>query len=905
MNKILLLSIWMLLLSHIAKSQNKAIVKGIVKDSLTKTAQEYATVAIVNTKDTSLISYTITDKTGGFKLSGIPTDKSTKLIISYIGFDTKRILLQLKGGQELNLGEIFITGKILNEVVIQGERSPVVMKKDTIEFNTEAFKTRPNAVVEDLLRLLPGVQVNNDGSILVNGKDVSKLLIDGKRFFGNDPKVATRNLDADMIDQIQVYDDREDDPDHKQSDNDTKKIINLKMKSKIKKSTLGKIHGGLGTRDRYEIGGMISSFRDTLQVSVIGLSNNLNSTGFSVNELYSMGGFDRSGGGQYYDGTFGGNNWGGGLQKVISGGLNLNNDYPTLKTNFNYFYTNTKTINRTTALQEQSLDNTVLTSSSLSNSDRNSQRNAFGGLIEWNVDTLSKLKYEPKFEFKPERNTYVSNDFSFNTQIPKLNESGNNNRENTFNRAFSHNLNYYRRFSRKGESLTINHSLSLSNNQTEGFNYSNLVSFVNTADSKLFDRFLDNGNNDNLVALALTYNYPLSKKLTAELFSNSRYLIKTDQSFTYENNAQNGKYDQLLSNQSSDLHRLGFIQNIKPQLSYQLSDKLTIKIGLDGEFQYINNKFNAGIKDIPQHFYKFFPLLKIMGSGYALDYYEYLDHPQIAQMQPIAREYSPLYKIIGNPNLRPKHLRIINGSYYKYNYATQFNTYVYSQATFSENNIVSRTTVDELGNTTSSYVNRSGGFDLNINASVSKQFKKSQKWQIGLNTNLYTNSRSGAFFLNGLEGKQFYYSIVTGQGISFNYNSLVTLNAKYDLSASITKYREVDFKSVSTLTHTIGSDVNLRLPKKIIIDAKYGYNFNPQIPQGFPKTSHILNIATSLLMLKKDRGQLKVSVYDLLNQNISVNRYAYNNSIYTSDQLILKRYFMINYQYKLNIYKSK
>ena len=245
MNKTLLLSILLLLLGTVAKSQNKATVKGLVKDSLSKTAQEYATVAIVNTKDTSLISYTITDKTGAFKLSGIPTDKSTKLIISYIGFDTKRILLHLKAGETLDLKEIFITGKSLNEVVIQGERSPVVIKKDTIQFNTEAFKTRPNAVVEDLLRLLPGVQVNNDGSILVNGKDVSKLLIDGKRFFGNDPKVATRNLDADMIDQIQVYDDREDDPDHKQSDNDTKKIINLKTSSRKSKKLPNLTEAGL------------------------------------------------------------------------------------------------------------------------------------------------------------------------------------------------------------------------------------------------------------------------------------------------------------------------------------------------------------------------------------------------------------------------------------------------------------------------------------------------------------------------------------------------------------------------------------------------------------------------------------------------------------------------------------
>jgi hypothetical protein len=192
----------LLIFSSAVFAQNKGAIKGNILDSVSKAPIEYATVAIINAKDTSLISYTLTQKDGAFKLSGIPTGIETKLIISSMGYGTFRKNFVFKQGENANTGSVFLGPRILNEVNIKGERSPVVIKKDTLEFNTEAFKTRPNAVVEDLLRLLPGVQINMDGSILVNGQTVSKLLIGGKRFFGSDPTIGTKNLDADLVDKV-------------------------------------------------------------------------------------------------------------------------------------------------------------------------------------------------------------------------------------------------------------------------------------------------------------------------------------------------------------------------------------------------------------------------------------------------------------------------------------------------------------------------------------------------------------------------------------------------------------------------------------------------------------------------------------------------------------------------------
>ncbi|ATP57594.1 hypothetical protein CPT03_14485 [Pedobacter ginsengisoli] len=307
MKNILLLFLLFFCTTLVSNAQNNASIKGTIIDSATSSPLGYSTVAVVNARDTSLVSYTVTKDDGTFQLLRLPTTRSLKLIVSYVGYESYRQVIALKTGM-LDLGTLKLTGKSLGEIVITGEQSPVVMKKDTIEFNAEAFKTRPNALVEELLRLLPGVQINENGEVLVNGKGTSRILIDGKEFFGTNQLIALRNLDAEMIDKIQVYLDRENDPDRKINETNLQNVINLKLKSAVKKSTLGKFMGGIGSRERYEASGIVSSFRDTLQFSLMGAANNLNSTGFSYNDLQSMGGFNRSGSDQVDYGNFGGAN---------------------------------------------------------------------------------------------------------------------------------------------------------------------------------------------------------------------------------------------------------------------------------------------------------------------------------------------------------------------------------------------------------------------------------------------------------------------------------------------------------------------------------------------------------------------------------------------------------------------
>jgi hypothetical protein len=313
----------LILLACFCQAQTKHNITATIVDSASKQPLELTTVALLDTRDSSLISYTLPDKSGVFMLRNVRDDQHVRLLISHAGYGSIHYNLKFTGSQVLNLGTLTMSPKMLAEVTIKGEVVPIVIKKDTIEFNAEAFKVRPNAVVQDLLKKLPGVQIDRDGTITVEGKNISKLKVDGKDFFANDPKIVSRNLDADMVAKVQIYDDRENDPDHLLPDYEVKKIINLKFKKKFHNATFGKIVAGAGTQGRYDIDGLYNtSVNNNLQISFIGNSKNLGSTEFVGTSLVGFG-----------PGT--------GIPQNTNAGVNINEDFgKKAKLNLAYTYSN-------------------------------------------------------------------------------------------------------------------------------------------------------------------------------------------------------------------------------------------------------------------------------------------------------------------------------------------------------------------------------------------------------------------------------------------------------------------------------------------------------------------------------------------------------------------------------------
>src|SRR5215204_2508085 len=293
-----IISLCIVLFFVLTKLSAQGTVKGKLIDSVSKNPLGLATITVFKATDTALITYRLSNPEGEFKVPGLPLNTMCRVIISFSGYGAFRKEFTLTNDIPVDFGNVVMNpvSKSLEEVLVIAERPPVTVRKDTIEFNASSFKTLPTSLVEDLLKKLPGIQVDGEGNITANGRRVNRIMVDGKSFFGDDPKMATRNLPANVIDKIQVTDDK--DEAARNSDGDLTnvgQVINLTLKKGVKKGWFGKLYAGAGTKDRYEIGGIANIYRDTMQLSVLGFSNNLNRSGFSFKEIQDIGGFSRSG----------------------------------------------------------------------------------------------------------------------------------------------------------------------------------------------------------------------------------------------------------------------------------------------------------------------------------------------------------------------------------------------------------------------------------------------------------------------------------------------------------------------------------------------------------------------------------------------------------------------------------
>jgi hypothetical protein len=894
-----LLFFFFLLISAASFAQNKANVKGRVVDSLSSTPIEFATVAILDNRDTSshLLSYTITDKNGAFALHNIPQGIPIKVFISFVAYQPYRKVITLKT-DALDLGDIKLNIKELNEVVIKGERLPIVIKKDTIEFNAEAFKVRPNAVVEDLLKKLPGLEVGSDGTITVMGKDVTKVLVDGHEFFSADTRMATKNIDADMIDKIQVYDDRENDPDHLIPASKLNKIINLKFKKAYKKSIFGKGYAGAGTGGHYQVGGLINTFRDTLQVSILGSSNDLNNTGFDFNDLYGSGGLNRGGEAISRAGiAFGGG--GTGKQTSTNAGFNINTDYgKKLKVNFAYIYKKENSEYNTLTKRQQFLADTTVFGNSANKRNGNNSSHAISSTIVWQPDDKTRLRYTPYINISNNTSANQTTGNSYSNFTNPINISTNTSNASGNNINFSQALNYNRQLKKKGASINIDHTLTFSPRNNTNFDNTSLTSYVAALPSYAFNQLGDNRSRSSDASLSAGISYPVTEKVKVDVNAQASYGHNLDKISTYDYNPATGEYDSFLLEKSNNLARDKWMQGINPGLNIELKKDINLRMHFNTQFQQVNNAFGRGAADLDQHFVFFMPNINFNMKGFSVDYSRYTFLPNIGDMVPYTVVFSPSSSVTGNPLLKPTSSNSFSINYSKYNFQTRTSYNVRASVVFYENSVFRRRTLDAQSVETSTPINRDGRYNMNFSGYINKQLKKEGDVQLNASTNINLTKSHDFFVLNRMDGFQESYRGTLNEHVTFNYKDVFELSPQYRLSYTYTSYSGVNYESQKYITHAFDTHFRVNMPFKANIDGNYTYSYNPLVPAGFQKSSNLLNVSLARQFLKKDKGEIKFSCYDLLNQNINTYRYINQNSITDTQSQIIRRYFLLTLQYK-------
>jgi len=871
-----------------AEAQNRGMVKAIVLDSVTNQPVQLATVSVLTVKDSSLVAYTVTDKNGAFILRNLHEEPS-RLLISHVGYQSIHVSLKLEKDKVIDLGKIYLSGKILQEVTVRGERIPVLMKKDTIEFDAEAFKTRPNAMVEDLLKKLPGIQIDMDGTITVNGHDISKIKVNGKTFFANDPTVATRNLQADMISKVQVYDDRDDDPDHLVPDYKVKKIINLKFKKKFAKGILTTIGAGGGTQDKYVATGFLAKFQDDMQLSAKLNSDNISSTGsFSGN----YGGFN-----PFPSGLSG-------IKTTSTGNLDFTKDITKkLKLHLEYRFENSVSDNNSNTKTQQDISDTIFNTLAENMQHQRANNQVFHAETEWRPDSLTIIKYYPNLDYSYGSNINSSNSIESTTYLPLLNSITSSNNGSNTSFQYTHSLNYYRKLNKDGASLTISNNLSFHPANSLGFNNQNLISFVAALPSDTLRQSAKNNNDDASEALNADYHYPITKKLSADVVLIGLHDQNEGDLVTYDEDFKTGLYNIFIPDQSSDLVRTLWGESLTPQLTYNFTDKISVKVGLTGQTQQIDNHFNSYTNDLDQKFYYLLPSGEIHVNAFTLSYSESVQQPSINNLQPITIVYSPLYTFTGNPNLKPTYRHTIGLNYWKYQYATGLNIFAFARVVLETNTIINEQSINAEGAEVASPINRNGRFTAALNGNVSKQFKKRGKWQLTVNTTLNTTDSHNFFIVNQQNGFQNTQTIMFAPNVNVVWNDLVSFQPFYKINYTFTQYQLVNFPIANYLTQGGGTAVDISLPKNFRWRASYNYSYNPLVAPGFQRSSNLVNFLVSKRIQKDGKGEIGLICYDTLNQSVSSSHSVAANTISDVQNEVQRRYLLLTYTYHFNKFK--
>lgn len=905
-------------LAYLFTLAQQGAIRGVAFDTLTKQPVVSATITLLQKKDSSLVSFTMTDAKGHFTLTGLAYGEY-RLMVTHINYhNSNRFITINNTHREVDLGQLALTdkSKMLDEVIVTAEAPPVTLVGDTVQYNAGSFKTVPNASVEDLLKKLPGIKVEKDGTVKAQGQEVKKVMVDGKEFFGTDPKIATRNLPADAIDKVQVYERMSDQAQLTGfDDGNSEKTINLTLKKDKKKGMFGKITAGAGNKDRYEGKFNVNSFKGARQLSVIGMGNNTNAEGFSFRDMLSFNsGMNREaagGGPRIQINMANDNNNGGntndGIKTIWGGGINYNNIIGN-KTEFtsNYFY-NRYSPNTESWTQRQYFlpDSSYFYNQHAQTQNlNNSHKLNLGADIQ--IDSFHSLKISPSLGYQQSSSKIYSDYQTLSAeQLPG---------SDGFSDAYSYNegfnvrndLLFRKKFKQKGRTF----SLSLQNNWNTSDGDGSLITantFRNAAGQKVrtdsIDQQYTSSSDLSGYTARAVYTEPLFKKSLLEFSVAKSHTKSTSSKLTYDYNETSSKHDLLNEALSNDYENIYGYNSAGFRWRMQ-QNKWNLSAGVNWQQSELEGKIISGNKDsvIGQSFYNWLPNARFQYSftrykTLRLNYTTSTNQPTVSQLQPVPDISDPLNIRAGNPDLKQDFTHALLLNFFSVNPFQNKNLFAFVNLRRTDNKIVNYDIIDSLGVKTTMPVNVDGVYD--INGDISWGFPlKFIKGDVNLSTGAgYTKSKQ---FINGVMNGIDALDIGPNLRLDFSLSEKLDLILNGGFSYYKTKYSLQPALNTEYFNQVYSSELSWQLPHNFFFNTEFTYTINSQRAAGFNTEVPLWNAWISKQFLRFNRGELKFSAFDLLNRNIGVSRNANQNYIEDKRVVTLQRFFMLSFTYSLS-----
>ncbi|MCX2739405.1 TonB-dependent receptor [Pontibacter anaerobius] len=895
----------MLLVAMLQAFAQTTSVTGSVQSGSDKTALPGANVVLTRTANAAK-TVTATDGEGNFRFERVAQGQYT-LEINYIGFQNFSRTFQVAGAP-VNLGPLMLQdgATAIQEVQIIGRAPLGEQKGDTSQFNAKAFKTAPDASAEDLVTKMPGVTVQ-DGKIQAQGEDVQQVMIDGKRYTGEDVNSAVRNLSADMVESVQVFDGQSDRAAFSGFDDGNRlKTLNFVTKKEKQHGYVGKASAGYGTDERYMLGATVNYFNGSQRITATGLTNNINMFDFSIGETPGGGMRGRRG-------------WGGespnGIINTNTFGLNYNDMWgKKMEVSGNYNYSNRDVINNQYRFRDFVNSDTTYTENSLNQKITDSHR--FNFRLQYNINENNRLLIRPNVTIQ-RNESLVGRNASTIANGDELTNSINSDNVDNASLNLGNTILYSHRFGDSGRILTTEIETRYTNTAGETYQRENTTNFLDEERNVDRNQFIELDRANFSWSGNLDYSQRLAEKSRLQLEYNISNRDNDSDKRTYDYVEGEG-YSEFNSPLSNTFQNNYVAQRFGPSYQYK-NEKSSFQLNaryqyatLRGESEFpelysLKRDFN-NVLPSAEYEYKF-----SKSTNLRINYRTTTNEPSVDQLQDVLDISNPLRPSIGNPSLGQEYQNRLFMRFRKFNAETNqvFFMGIFGTMTqdYITNSIYTRDVPFELPE---SYTYRPGArFSRPVNLdgywSVRSFFNYGQPVNF-ISSNFNVNGSVGYSRTPGMINEEINYANNTNFRVGLNLSS--NISEKVDFNVSTSGSYELVENTLNTTqnnnyyNHSSNLRLNATIWKGLVYRTELNHQFNSGLSEGVDQAYLLWNMSLGKKVFKNQQGEISLSVNDLLKQNVSIERNIAADYVEDVQSTVLQRYFMLTFTYNLRKFIS-
>ncbi|MFV8269061.1 outer membrane beta-barrel protein [Flavobacterium sp. GT2N3] len=907
-------TITILFLFSFSAFSQKTNLSGLLTDGSENKPIYNSVVALLTPKDSILYKFTRSDKEGNFNFKNVKAGNYILMTAhsQYADYVDAIIVEE----DEKKMGTIALMSKInaLREVIIK--TGSIKIKGDTTSYRASDFKVDANANVEELLKKLPGIQVDKNGVIKAMGETVEKVLVDGEEFFGDDPGMAVKNLRADAVKEVQVFNKKSDQAEFTGiDDGDTKKTINLKLKEDKKKGYFGKIDAAnqsfTDTDSRYNTNLMFSSFKGKRKLSAFLLNGNTGQDGLGWQDSEKFGARDDismnmdDDGNVSYEWT-GGNNdeepyvdTQNGFIKNTNAGLQYSNKWNDKQTlNLSPKYNNQIYTNNKSSFTQRQVGETQLNENRSTVSNVNRSNFKLNAIYDVKLDSINSIKFTAKTNFyNTESDEFTNGETTGGDGLLK------NKQEKTFNtnsdkESLSASILYKHKFATARRTFSVNGSWNTLNTDSNNFLKSSNESYdagVFSSRDDVDQNKIGEKTNQNL-AVNVTYTEPIGKKFAMQFAYQVAHNTGESNYLTYDYSDATGKYDVVVNSLSNQFKQTITTNKPNVKLSYN-AKKINYSFGSGFGFTSFDLQDQTLNKEYKRSYTNFFPTANFSykyksNSNLRLNYQGATRQPTIDQLQPLRNNQDFFNQTLGNPDLKQSFTNSVNISHNSYSILTESHFYQNISFRTTSNLISYNKDIDpESAKTISTPINTNGNFSGNFYFGYGFKIKKID---LQVNLNPSVNYNKSALSINNKINN----SNTLNSGFSIYLNKSKEKKYEFSLSNRFSNNRNSTSQNnevKSFNTNNLDLDIGVYFREKWKLSTDYNLNSRQKTVDFQTNLTNQLWNARLQRTFKNDEFTAYILVRDILNQNIGINRYVYENIIGEEQNDRLKRYAMIGF----------